>query len=105
MDELLAALDAELGEDAINVSLHRPHRDNQPIGDLTVGQSSRGQHDDLAFTVGDRQRLGQGMDCGCSYSVLAGQPLRAGRRLQFLAAAAGAPVFARRLGCRVGGQR
>ena len=25
LDELLAALDAELGEDAINVSLHRPH--------------------------------------------------------------------------------
>src|SRR5271156_487942 len=25
VDELLAALDAELGEDAINVSLHRPH--------------------------------------------------------------------------------
>ena len=31
------SLDAELGEDAINVSLHRPHRDDQPIGDLTVG--------------------------------------------------------------------
>ena len=26
VDELLAALDAELGEDAINVSLHRSHR-------------------------------------------------------------------------------
>jgi hypothetical protein len=25
VDELLAAFDAELGEDAINVSLHRPH--------------------------------------------------------------------------------
>ena len=27
VDELLAALDAEFGEDAINVSLHRAHRD------------------------------------------------------------------------------
>jgi hypothetical protein len=37
VNELLAALDAELGEDAINVSLHRPHRDRKPFGDLTVG--------------------------------------------------------------------
>jgi hypothetical protein len=37
VDELLAVLDAELGEDAINVSLHRPHRDRKPLGDLTVG--------------------------------------------------------------------
>jgi hypothetical protein len=37
VDELGAVVDAELGEDAINVSLDRPHRDNQPVGDLTVG--------------------------------------------------------------------
>src|SRR6516165_266247 len=104
MDELLAALDAELGEDAINVSLHRPHRDRKPFGDLAVGQTSRSQHHDLTFTVANRQRLGHGMDSGRSYSALPGQAARAGRRLYLLATLAGARVFTRRLGCRVGGK-
>ena len=45
------------------------------------------------------------MDRRRSYFVLAGQSLRAGRRLHFLATLAGARVFTRRLGCRVGGKR
>ena len=44
MDELVAAVDAEFGEDAVEVSLRGPYRDQQPIGDLAVGQPGSDQH-------------------------------------------------------------
>ena len=64
MDELVAVIDTKLGEGAVEVSLHRSHRDEQPVGDLMVGQAGRDQHRDLAFTVADGQRPGCGSDSG-----------------------------------------
>ena len=54
VDELLAVLDAEFGEEAIEVSFYRPHRDNQSVGDLTVGQTGHDQHRNLALAAAER---------------------------------------------------
>jgi len=44
--------DAELGVDPVKVGAHRAVGQEQPFGDLFVGQSGRGQIGDLAFLRG-----------------------------------------------------
>lgn len=45
---------------AVEVVFHGAHRDDQPLGDLTVGQPTGGEGDDFVFAVGERQWCGEG---------------------------------------------
>ncbi len=44
---------AEFGAGAVEVVFHGADRDDQPLGDLPVGQSTGGEGDDFAFSVGE----------------------------------------------------
>ena len=50
--ELAAGADAELGEDLAQVVLHRAGADEQPGGDLRIGQAVPGQPGDLGLLGG-----------------------------------------------------
>ena len=74
--ELVAIVDAEFVEDAIEVSLHRPYRQNQAIGNLTIGQTGLDQHRNLALSTA----LSSPDSRNTINIVLAGIPSVAGER-------------------------
>ncbi len=51
---------AEFGAGAVEVVFHGAHRDDQPLGDVAVGQPAGGEGDDFAFPVGEGQWCGDG---------------------------------------------
>jgi hypothetical protein len=51
---LVTVLDAQFGEDAVEVTVDGAHRQTEPIGDFTIGQASPHQVRNFSFTVGDR---------------------------------------------------
>ena len=51
---------AEFGAGALEVVFHGAHRDDQPLGDVAVGQPAGGEGDDFAFPVGEGQWCGDG---------------------------------------------
>jgi len=51
-DELIAPGDAELAVDVLQVVVHRPHRQDQPAGDLPARGPRRGHGGDLLFAPG-----------------------------------------------------
>src|SRR5690349_3930568 len=57
---LAAAGDAELLQHCGHVMIHGAHRDDQPVGDLGVGQPLGEQPEDLDLAVGQTGRVGAG---------------------------------------------
>lgn len=62
MNELVTVVDAEFGEKAVQVSLDRAYRNDQPVGDLAVGQPGRDQTDDLTFTSAEGKGVRRGLE-------------------------------------------
>lgn len=56
--QLLAVGHAELVHGPVQVGFHGPHRQDQPVGDLGVGQAAGGEVDELAFSCGERGGAG-----------------------------------------------
>ena len=72
------------------MAFDRPNRNSQPRGDVSVGQTLAEQQHDLAFPIGQRQRLARLTKRRGTYATaLLGQRFCSGRRSRL---AAGDPL-------------